>query len=1398
MPIGIASSNWNSVELLSKIFGILVEEVVGYHVVYGLEQGSAEMILRLSGCPPSMQNVSQCWKSPRRFHFTMETWEDTVTALWDAMFRDMGSFAPVNLGSGGYAGYDGMYILQSAREQCQAKTGLLLTYYSNFNASWFHPEEHCAQVKDILPERVLTCNDSVNLLHPEYGQEYLDATGDLEGVEDGGNGWIRLRCWQERWWVAPACRTNFTECVAVVTSGAGWGLHFMIQQAYWHNMPLSFATAVSEQYIAINTEFQSVLYWWTPDETFVLQKGTPLVFPSHSVSEYKAGIYGSAAQRRTLSKWSASGMDIAADRAFALAQNLDMGESDISNLLLLHAQNVQNAIEEVEIWDTACSWLKTHTDAWQSWVPDQTVCSVGKGLVDLQGNFVMQRSDAVNCAICPPGLASLKSEATRVCVPCLPGFYQNAFRASSCSPCEPGLISSEPGAVQCKPCSLGRFANRSGMSSCQRCGSADTPADDWTTSLEVNSSADGSIRWIQVQGASSSEYCACVEGTFLYQERCMTCSEGSSCPGSNLLQVLPGYFSTPEAPGDLFACSGFAHCPGGSPGTCAQGRDPAALGCSKCLEGLRSRSKGTCEPCSSSDYAIAIFMFLFVVSGVTVVYLVLFKEQQIRQPGPLLITVTSITQLLTTLQILNVLGKFDIMWGEPFISILEFVEIFNLDLDILSIDCVTRLDSVGEFTLRVCLLPTTMVIALCVHFGFLFASWLRNHGKRRYQSWRFSQLLRTLGTMLMIFFIMVFSLLTDPFQCYEHPSGVSTLKGRYQSVLCDGRDAHLQMYITGALGCLIPISFLALCTWIVVVEIPKGLAAVDTTVLDAYFFLVRRLRPGAEIFSILFQVRNLCVVLCPLIPTISGKLLSLGLILAVNLILVVHVKPWRSSVCNILDVVLLCCMLGIIEMGAMFLKDISSESNIWIVMACFIVMMTCIVGAIIFGLFKSIRQQYQKQFKFFLCHHKAASGCMARLLKIELQQRLPRSKTFVDCDDLMNLTRLFGYVGQDTETFVILGSPAIFTRKWCVGEMVTAQVNSVHTILVAWPTMVMPDEQFIAHYRSIVPDIKELTKFGINLTEVKRTLRWLGEVETLWLPSKLTDHAVRSLVHSLTNVRWRSSRLSDASPSPAGPAGPGGSSEATDYRHRKSNSSEATSMLCPILVDPKNIEAVAAAFILQALLRPLLLNQLMLPDVIKEEASLPLETRCALMVCSDLCFLSGQVQAWLLQASRIPSCYMIPVIADDNFLVPSPSFFTDLTATSSTSSLNEEDLMSYMQVVRALFQEIAIIFVPQNSASTIEDLELRASKTAARIMVPLQPMASKIKRMSTTQSMISCDSGISGRSNGEPSLHRFIVPFQAVVDVETLSQGFKDPLDHDFQSSQVCYDPSGSEVEETF
>ena len=37
-----------------------------------------------------------------------------------------------------------------------------------------------------------------------------------------------------------------------------------------------------------------------------------------------------------------------------------------------------------------------------------------------------------------------------------------------------------------------------------------------------------------------------------------------------------------------------------------------------------------------------------------------------------------------------------------------------------------------------------------------------------------------------------------------------------------------------------------------------------------------------------------------------------------------------------------------------------------------------------------------------------------RFLKMELELRNPGTKTFIDCDDLTDLTRLFSYVGQDS------------------------------------------------------------------------------------------------------------------------------------------------------------------------------------------------------------------------------------------------------------------------------------------------------------------------------------------------------------------------------------------------
>ena len=48
-------------------------------------------------------------------------------------------------------------------------------------------------------------------------------------------------------------------------------------------------------------------------------------------------------------------------------------------------------------------------------------------------------------------------------------------------------------------------------------------------------------------------------------------------------------------------------------------------------------------------------------------------------------------------------------------------------------------------------------------------------------------------------------------------------------------------------------------------------------------------------------------------------------------------------------------------------------------------------------------------------------------------------------------------------------------------------------------------------------------------------------------------------------------------------------------------------------------------------------------------------------------------------------------------------------------------------VISALFQEIAVVFVPQNYSSTHEDLLLRANQAVARLEATLTPLAEKVR-----------------------------------------------------------------------
>ena len=67
------------------------------------------------------------------------------------------------------------------------------------------------------------------------------------------------------------------------------------------------------------------------------------------------------------------------------------------------------------------------------------------------------------------------------------------------------------------------------------------------------------------------------------------------------------------------------------------------------------------------------------------------------------------------------------------------------------------------------------------------------------------------------------------------------------------------------------------------------------------------------------------------------------------------------------------------------------------------------------------------------------------------------------------LLSLLVILGEDTETFLVLCSPAILTRKWCVGEMVTARANKVSTLLLAWGDFSLPDEPWLQGGLGCIP-----------------------------------------------------------------------------------------------------------------------------------------------------------------------------------------------------------------------------------------------------------------------------------------------------------------------------------------
>ncbi|CAE8591418.1 unnamed protein product [Polarella glacialis] len=1321
MPLVVWYPQWASGHTSAYVFSILAGDVLGYHMSEDSGSSSQEMFFALGGCldPPAFATDPKCGTGvPVTKHVGFENWE-TQNTLLPGWLAQVGAMAPVLMGNIGYDGLEGMYIMDKALSAALSDTGLHLEFYGSYNSSWYNPKIYFPNITTIDLSFMQTCSaDRMSSSQDAY--IYVHATGDYDGVINA-SGQLKLKCWNDVWWLSPACRNTPESCIPVVSTGDAWGFRQIIQQISFHNMPMAFGTAINtSMWKSINVANKGALYAFEPDVTFLALGSnageyelSKIGFPLNNAREYIQKIYKTAFGNTILSNWYFKDLKTVADRAHFLLSKYKLSQDEINGML-----GDVGSVGDDDYWAGACRWVIENRMLWSAWIPDSTTCSEGKGLVDSAGNLLESRLQAVDCKVCPVGRASTPmmdgTGPTRFCLQCPRGESQELPGEQACVPCYIGSYSAVPGSMACTLCAVGSYGNLKGLSACSVCGQGTVSEKLRSTSRAIM--VQGEEERVAYQGAVSFDACGCVKGARMDASgECVLCGEGLKCDGSGKVMVLEGFYTAADSPGSVFKCYGDAkRCPGGPPGTCAHGRDNETVACSSCESGLRPGGDGICTPCSSGNSALFSVAIILIILAIAILYISLKSEGQDSksQNASLLVLIVAVGQCVTVWQVLGVFGQLKISWGSPFSKVLDFVSLFAFNIEWLNVSCVASFSPGGMYAARVFLVLFLFVVACCIHFVYVA---LR---KKFADGLEISALVKVTGNILMIFFIPVAGAILAPFRCYKHPNGLHTVQ-EFGGVLCNSQGEHQRMLIIAGIALILPVSFLAIASYVVIVELPKRMQKADVAFLRTCSFLYYRFRPGAAVFSVIILLRNVVLVIVPAIPGGSAQVLLFMLVLCLSILVTSFMLPWRILECNYLEASLLAGMAVCISMGSLFLEDVDVDSVMQFCLGLFTAMILLISGVLVWGFTKFLRAKYRKPFQYFLCHHKTGAGAFARLLKCELSRmNAVKAKVFVDCDDLQDLTQLFGYVGFETEHLIILGTKDILTRKWCMGEVTTGRLHKINTVVVALPNYEPPSETLVQEYQVHVPDVTELAAHGISLAAVQETLRWMRELPRIELLGTLDSTLTRSLCKELVVMRVSPGSMVKNSVQLGCEA-----EDEPDKEARLANRMiQYNGSKVAILVDYKNMEAVATALVLQLMVSPLLMSVGgMVPYIMAADEEAMPTVRILVVICSQGCFANPEIAKVLLSSAAL-SFTVLPIIAEDSFRIPTKDFYDEALASAGTTSMSRK--LSRAAVIKQIFQEIAVAFQPQGYSASVQDLEVKAKTIAFRLLGgKLRPMS---------------------------------------------------------------------------
>mmetsp|Transcript_2855 Transcript_2855/g.6241 ORF Transcript_2855/g.6241 Transcript_2855/m.6241 type:complete len:1509 (+) Transcript_2855:1-4527(+) len=902
--------------------------------------------------------------------------------------------------------------------------------------------------------------------------------------------------------------------------------------------------------------------------------------------------------------------------------------------------------------------------------PNSTVWISETGCTNCSAGFF---ADGEQCVPCGGGTAN--SDPGQVeCTPCAAGRFSKLLGSIACEECPTGRFSDVEGASECVQCAQGGFENETGSSACTPCGGV----------------------LVTLRGATSRDECVCPVGSYRPLHSaigdCAPCGEGVACEfGTDLNDydywptILEGYYADLSL--SVFKClDDGRRCRLGKPGeSCADGRRGRV--CAECEDGKAPSTDGSCKECNAG--ADTLPLVLLIVAAVLLLagaYYVFDSSDFTKQSHHTLLIAMALSLLITMMQQLGALIVVSIAWPAPMRALFRILNVLAFDMEALKVDCVVQPRPAISFAMKVLMFAACVVVIFLIH---ILSVLIRRAGAFRDRN---HTLVSSIGTVFLVFYVSVFISILAPLQCARNPNGLWTLKP-YPSVICwDGSQEHQAMLVLGAFAAFVPIGFLGQCCRVIWV-LPHKMSDGDVNFLRSYAFLFFRYKPAMYWYSLFHLGRSLAVALTTIMPVAGVQVLLLQVVLILQLALVCVRQPWRVPEANALEAVL---TLGVVLMlccAALITGGGSSEdvALAWTFIALLIVALIAVFVMAIYAVYWLLVHRRRKPFDFFICHHKARAGCMARLINVEFAVR--GRKAFIDTDDLRDLDKLFDYVATQTQTLLILCSKLIFTRPWCMGEVVTANYGQVQIAKVITRDFHEPDEPFIENYLDVVGgDLSCLTECGIDLPQIQDTLRKVSKISGCTLPKTLSPGTMHLLCTTLSKR------------------------EVTEISYVAGKEMQHATVV--LIADLNNSESACTSFILVDLLTIHIRSADVskVPMVLTQDLETPPQTAIFLLICSSGA-LSQQPVVSLLHRMCKKAVQGLPIVQDEHFNFPDAHYFE----TDSHVSLLElvcdkdEEVDELAAFILGVFKVIATLFQPSHYGSTKDVLDSKVKDLAHRI-----------------------------------------------------------------------------------